>query len=239
MKKYISILLAAVLVLACLSACGTSDKPADADNSEKLSVVTTIFPQYDFTRQIVGDKADVTMLLKPGAESHSYEPTPQDIKTIQNCDLFIYTGGENDVWVDDILNSMGDQRPDTLRLIDCVPTVNEEIVEGMEHEHDHDHVYLHAHGIPHSHGHVHENQKAVINRLSRAIGHLEKVKRMVEEGYDCSEVLVQLAAVRSALDNTGKVILKDHMRHCMVDAVAAGDQEAIDDLCVAIDKFMK
>ena len=130
MKKYISILLAAVLVLACLSACGTSDKPADADNSEKLSVVTTIFPQYDFTRQIVGDKADVTMLLKPGAESHSYEPTPQDIKTIQNCDLFIYTGGENDVWVDDILNSMGDQRPDTLRLIDCVPTAMKKSLKG-------------------------------------------------------------------------------------------------------------
>ena len=108
-----------------------------------------------------------------------------------------------------------------------------------DHDREHDHEYLHAHGIPHSHCHVHENQKAVINRLSRAIGHLEKVKRMVEEGYDCSEVLVQLAAVRSALDNTGKVILKDHMRHCMVDAVAAGDQEAIDDLCVAIDKFMK
>ena len=95
------------------------------------------------------------------------------------------------------------------------------------HEHDHDHAYLHAHGIPHSHGHVHENQKAVINRLSRAIGHLEKVKRMVEEGYDCSEVLVQLAAVRSALDNTGKVILKDHMRHCMVDAVAAEECEVL------------
>ena len=92
-----------------------------------------------------------------------------------------------------------------------------------DHEHEHDQAYLHAHGIPHSHGHVHENQKAVLNRLSRAIGHLEKVKRMVEEGYDCSEVLVQLAAVRSALDNTGKVILKDHMRHCMVDAVADGD----------------
>ena len=115
-----------------------------------------------------------------------------------------------------------------------------------EHEHDHgqaheehDHAYFHAHGIAHSHGHVHENQKAVVNRLARAIGHLEKVKRMVEEGYDCSEVLIQLAAVRSALDNTGKVILKDHMRHCMVDAVAAGDTEAIDDLCQAIDKFMK
>ena len=104
---------------------------------------------------------------------------------------------------------------------------------------DHEHTHQHAHGIEHSHGHVHENQKAVVNRLSRAIGHLEKVKRMVEAGHDCSEVLVQLAAVRSALDNTGKVIIKDHMRHCMVDAVSAGDQDAIDDLCEAIDRFMK
>ena len=105
----------------------------------------------------------------------------------------------------------------------------------MSHYHDHDH--MHECGI--AHGHVHENQKAVINRLARAIGHLEKVKRMVEDGHDCSEVLVQLAAVRSAIDNTGKVILQDHMRHCMVDAVTAGDTDAIDDLCEAIDKFMK
>ena len=104
-----------------------------------------------------------------------------------------------------------------------------------------EHEFLHAHGIAHhhGHGHIHENQRAVINRLARAVGHLEKVKRMVEEGYDCSEVLIQLAAVRSALDNTGKVILKDHMRHCMVDAVAAGDTEAIEDLCEAVDKYMK
>ena len=108
-----------------------------------------------------------------------------------------------------------------------------------EHDHQQDHAYLHAHGIAHSHGHVHENQKAVVNRLARAIGHLEKVKRMVEEGEDCSQVLVQLAAVRSAIDNTGKVILQDHMRHCMVDAVAAGDMDAIEDLCTAIDRFMK
>ncbi len=108
-----------------------------------------------------------------------------------------------------------------------------------EHPECNDHAYCHAHGIAHSHSHVHENQKAVLNRLSRALGHLEKVKRMVEEGQDCSQVLTQLAAVRSALDNTGKVILKDHMRHCIVDAVAAGDEEAIDDLCAAVDKFMK
>ena len=109
----------------------------------------------------------------------------------------------------------------------------------QDHDQLHSHTCLHAHGMAHTHGHVHENQKAVVNRLSRAIGHLEKVKRMVEEGTDCSEVLIQLAAVRSALDNTGKVILKDHMRHCMVDAVVAGDESAIDDLCQAIDKFMK
>ena len=91
----------------------------------------------------------------------------------------------------------------------------------------------------HTHTHTHENQKAVINRLARAIGHLEKVKRMVEEDCDCSEVLIQIAAVRSAIDNTGKVILQDHLRHCIVDAVEHNDKQAIEDLCVAIDKFMK
>ena len=108
-----------------------------------------------------------------------------------------------------------------------------------DHHHEHDHSYMHAHGIAHSHGHSHETQKAVINRLARAIGHRDRVKRRVAEGSDCSEVLIQLAAVRSALDNTGKVILKDHIHHCMVDAVAAGDQDAIDSLCEAVDKFMK
>jgi len=105
----------------------------------------------------------------------------------------------------------------------------------MEHDHD----YLHAHNIPHSHPHVHENTKAVTNRLARLIGHLESVKRMVEDGRDCSEVLVQLAAVKSAINNVSKVILQDHIRHCIVDAVEDNDQQALDDLCAAIDKFMK
>ena len=95
------------------------------------------------------------------------------------------------------------------------------------------------HGVSLSHDHIHENQRAVINRLSRAMGHLEKVRRMVEEGADCTEVLVQLVAVRSALDNAGKVILKDHLRHSIVHAVQEGEDEAIDDICTAIDKFMK
>ena len=91
----------------------------------------------------------------------------------------------------------------------------------------------------HTHPHVHANKKAVANRLARAIGHLEKVKRMVENDEDCAEVLVQLAAVRAAIENTGKVILQEHLQHCIVEAVEDGDEAAILDLCEAIDKFMK
>ena len=91
----------------------------------------------------------------------------------------------------------------------------------------------------HNHVHSHEHTKEVTNRLARAIGHLQKVKQMVEDGEDCSEVLVQLAAVKSAINNTGKVILKDHMDHCIVHAVEDGDTEMLDELTSAIDKFIK
>ena len=97
----------------------------------------------------------------------------------------------------------------------------------------------HSHEHTHGHKHVHANKKAVANRLARAIGHLEKVKRMVEEDCDCSEVLIQLAAVRAALENAGKEILKEHISHCIVEAVEEGDDLAILNLCDAIDKFMK
>ena len=106
-----------------------------------------------------------------------------------------------------------------------------------DHVHAHDHEQSQSHG--HGHGHVHTNTKAVLNRLSRAIGHLESIKRMVEDGRDCSEVLIQLSAVKSAINNTGKVILKDHIEHCMVDAVESGDHQAIQELTEAIDRFMK
>ena len=108
--------------------------------------------------------------------------------------------------------------------------------ETQAHLHSHEHAHDHAHG---AHPHVHENTKAVLNRLSRAIGHLESVKKMVENGRDCSEVLIQIAAVRSAINNIGKVILQDHIQHCLVDAVENDDEQALDDLCQAIDKFIK
>ena len=112
---------------------------------------------------------------------------------------------------------------------------------GIEHCHEHSHSHEHMHDHMHEHGHVHspEEKKAVINRLSKAIGHLEAVKRMVEKDADCSDVLIQLAAVRSASNNTGKVVLKNHLNHCIVEAVEENDMEAIERLNQAIDKFMK
>ena len=108
-----------------------------------------------------------------------------------------------------------------------------------EPEDGHGHVHGPNSGHAHGHTHTHANTKAVLNRLSRAIGHLESIRRMVEDGRDCSEVLIQLSAVKSAINNTGKVILKDHIEHCLVEAVECGDMESIADLTEAIDRFMK
>ena len=115
--------------------------------------------------------------------------------------------------------------------------------EGEE-EHMHTHVLedgttvMHSHG-EHGHHHSHAQTKAVLNRLSRAIGHLESIRRMVEEGRDCSEVLIQIAAVRSAINNIGKIILEDHINHCVVDAIETGDKQVLSDLNNAINKFVK
>ena len=112
------------------------------------------------------------------------------------------------------------------------------VPEELDRETEHTEGHTHTHG-PHGHTHSHEHTRAVVNRLARAIGHLQRVKSMVEEGYDCAEVLVQLAAVRSALNNTGKVILKDHLEHCVVDAIEHHDYDAIRELNSAIEQFVK
>ena len=105
--------------------------------------------------------------------------------------------------------------------------------DGTYHAHDH----LEEH--PHKHTHSHTQTKAVINRLSRAIGHLNSVKRMVETGRDCTEVLMQLAAVQSALSSTAKVILKDHIEHCIMDAVGENDTNALEELNAVIERYMR
>lgn len=124
----------ALCALLLLTACGPDLPPED---SERPQIVATVFPAYDFARSAAGELADVTLLLPPGAESHSYEPTPADILRVQRCDLFLYLGGESDAWVDTILSAIEPQG-DVLRMIDCVDLLEEETVEGMQGGHDHE-----------------------------------------------------------------------------------------------------
>lgn len=110
--------------------------PTAHASQEPLSIVCTIFPAYDFARQLAGDTAQVTLLLPPGGDCHSYEPSPRDIIRIQEADLFLYGGGESDHWVEEILSSMGDDAPRAFRLTDCVTLLAEETTESMEAHHE-------------------------------------------------------------------------------------------------------
>lgn len=110
---------------------------------------------------------------------------------------------------------------------------------GHTHAHEHDDTHDHSHAHNHSHTHDPQQTRAIVNRLKRSIGHLDKVRRMVEDGEDCADVLIQLSAVKSEINNTGKLILKQHMEHCIVEAVRENDQTSIDKMNEAIDRFMK
>ena len=123
--------LAMALILICVTVSGC-EKPAADQADGKLNVVATIFAPYDFVRQIAGERVNLKMLITPGAESHSFEPTPQDMIAIQNCDVFLYVGGENDEWVRKILDSVDTESMEMLPLMECVDVVEEELAPGME-----------------------------------------------------------------------------------------------------------
>lgn len=146
MKKYISMILTAVMVLCGLSACGNdtaknSSEPSTAGNSQgkQLQIVTTIFPEYDWVKEILGDNAgnaEITMLLDSGVDLHNYQPTAEDILSISTCDLFIYVGGESDEWVEDALQEASNKDRKVLNLLDALGdnVKEEEVIEGMEEE---------------------------------------------------------------------------------------------------------
>jgi len=148
----------------------------DDYSTEKLNVVATVFPPYDFVREIAGNNVELTMLLLPGSESHSYDPTPQDIIMIQNCDIFIYVGGESDEWVDKILNSMDTGNMKIIPLMDLVDTVEEEVVEGMEEEEEHEEEISEAEALPELDEHVWtspENAITIVKYITNALCELD------------------------------------------------------------------
>lgn len=166
-------MLALLLVFSCvLTACtprrgaASSDsssnplKGADASGDTRLNVVTTLFPYYDFLRQIAGDSIRLTMVVPAGMDSHSFEPTPADMITIQNADLLVCNGGTMEQWLSQVLDSFeeGTGPKRVVTMMDYVDVVQEEIVEGMEdgEAHDHGHTHVHADGTVHAGDHDHE-----------------------------------------------------------------------------------
>lgn len=129
MRKLLALALSAAVML-----CASCKAPEA--KSDRLSIITTIYPAYDFAVQVFGDTADITLLLKPGMEAHTYDPSARDIVKINDCDLFIYNGGESDEWVENILASSDDIN--TFRMMDCIEALQEETPEGMQETADHD-----------------------------------------------------------------------------------------------------
>ncbi len=168
---------AAVVILAALfflTGCGRHPVPGTQGDigEQKLRVVTTLFPYYDFVRQIAGDEVELTLVVPAGMDSHSFEPTPADMKMIQEADVLIYNGGAMEQWVADVLGAIDTSQMTAAAMMDYVDVVEEEIVEGMEDEahghdqtHETDEAYSHDQtyetGEPHDRGHIHEMDEAV------------------------------------------------------------------------------
>lgn len=142
---------AAVLLFCGMAGCAGTPP----ESTKKLSVIATVFPPYDFVRAIAGDRVELTLLLKPGTDSHSYTPSLSDIVDIERCDLFLYTGGESDLWAKEMLDTCGKSDVSALAMTDAVPLLEEETVEGMEHEHHH-----HEDGICEDPAHHHDESVA-------------------------------------------------------------------------------
>lgn len=190
MKKITALLLALFMLVGALAGCG---KQNDTNQTDKLSIVTTIFPEYDWVREILGEKADnaeITMLLDNGVDLHSYQPTADDIVKISDCDLFIYVGGESDEWVEDALRNAANGNMKVINLLEVLgdSVKTEEIVEGMqEEEHEdaeeHEHEDAHAHEDAEEHEHEEEtdehvwlslkNAKMLVRVISKALQELD------------------------------------------------------------------
>ncbi|MBQ7255866.1 MAG: zinc ABC transporter substrate-binding protein [Oscillospiraceae bacterium] len=184
MKKFIILMIIVCLAAGCLSACSAGSIRPDPE-TDKIQIVTTIFPEYDWVLNILGENpanADVTMLLDTGVDLHSFQPTAEDILKISSCDLFLYVGGESDEWVDDALQEAANKDMLVISLLDVLGDAakEEELVEGMqEEEHDHEHE-----GEDHDHEEEEEeydehvwlslrNAAALVERISQAIEKLD------------------------------------------------------------------
>ena len=179
---------------------------------KKYSVVSTSFPGYDFARAVTKNtNISTKMLVKPGAETHTYEPTPQDIIDIKNADMFVYVGGDSDTWVEKILKDVDTKKTHVMKLIDLVSKVNEEIVEGMEYEdHDHDHDHKHSHDHDHSHGHDHDHEHDHDHDHDHDEDEVEIEEHVWTSPKKAMEIVKKIAKVASEIDTAEKNKIDDN-----------------------------
>lgn len=185
MKKIISIFLLFVVTFA-FSSCGEVEK-----STGKISVVTTIFPYYDFARSVSKGTCDVDMLLKPGSDVHSFEPTPSDILKIRNADLFIYNGGESDEWVDSILESLGDtDKPVVMKMTDYVKPLTEMDADHHAEDEEDEHIWTSL-----------DNAKTLVSKISDEVSKLDQKNKSIYH-KNSLDYIEKISKVQSEIENT-------------------------------------
>jgi len=214
MKKFLPLLMA-LLLLAALAACGA---PAREDGDDKLRIVATAFPQYDWTRRILGEQSEnieLTLLVDNGVDLHSYLPSVGDIAEISDCDLFIHVGGESEAWVADTLKSTANENRIVLSLLDLLGgrVKEEELIEGMEHDHEHEDGHGHEHhdepeienGTPDEHVWLSlKNAQAVCGQIAETLGRLDPLNAELyasNAGAYIAELAALDAEYQSAVDS--------------------------------------
>lgn len=227
MKKMIALLLALLMAVGMLAGCAKQNDDDTDDTTDKLRIVTTIFPEYDWVKAVLGDQADhadITMLLDNGVDLHSYQPTADDIVKISDCDLFLYVGGESEGWVEDALKNATNKDRKVINLLDVLgdKVKSEEVVEGMQEE-EHEHEEGEAHEYEEGEAHEHEeeadehvwlslkNAEVLVGAISNSLQELDAENKDIYAA-NADAYMKRLAALdaeyQTAVDNaTHKTVL--------------------------------
>lgn len=169
MKKLFSLLLVFVIAFSALL-CGCSNNSQEDEQLNKISIVTSIFPYYDFVRNIAGDNAQIKLLLSPGSEPHHYEPSPSDIVAIEECDIFIYNGGESDEWVENVLDSLENKSATILKMTDYVSLLNEKKPDHTDGDEADEHIWTSI-----------RNSEKLVSEISKAISEKDSQNKTIYE----------------------------------------------------------